>query len=354
MIETLMRKDLLDLTAYPTAERSLTHRLHANESPWDWLKEDQEAIAALVAGTAFNHYPDGGGQALREALGRLTGSSPEGIVLGSGSDELIKMTAELFLEPGDAVVIHTPTFSEYGVAARICGGRVVAVPSGPDFAVDVDAVIQAANRERAKLIFLCTPNNPTGVVLSRESVLRVVAETRSVVVCDEAYCEFSGVTVAREAQGEDRLIVLRTLSKAYGLAGLRLGYAVCTEAAAAYLNRVRMPYNISSLSQGLALLALQRQARVTALTDRLRRDRQALYEAAREIPGLEVFCGGANFLLYRTPQASAVAAVLAERGVMTRLFSQSQMHNCIRINIGTEEANRLVLAALREVDHAAG
>lgn len=354
MIEKLIRKDLLGLTAYPTAEKSLPCRLHANESPWDWLKEYPGEIAALLETTAFNHYPDGSGQALRAALGEMAGVSEASVVLGSGSDELIKMVAELFLEPGDAAVIHTPTFSEYGVAVRICSGVLHEVASGENFEIDLEAIIGTANATQAKLVFLCTPNNPTGTVLTREQVLEVVDRTTAVVVCDEAYYEFSGITVADEAARRDRLLVLRTLSKAYGLAGLRIGYAICTETVAAYLNSVRMPYNINSLTQGLALLAIEKKDRAQGLVRQIREAREALFRAARGIAGLQVYNGGANFLLYRTEKCVTVAEKLAALGIMTRLFSNPRLAKCIRINLGTAEANQAVLTVLQEVDHAAG
>ncbi len=351
-MKPLIRKELEGLSAYMTIEKPLPYRLHANESPWDWLKEFSEEVQAVVANTAFNQYPEGSSLLLRQALGTYTDAPPEKIVMGCGSDELIKMAAEIFLSPGDAVVIHTPTFSEYGVASMICSAAVHAVPSAPDFSVDIEAIIAKANAVAAKMVFLCVPNNPTGTEISREQVLAVLNRTEAIVVCDEAYYEFCGTTLIREAQVEDRLIVMRTLSKAFGLAGLRVGYAVGTEKTIDCLNRVRMPYNLNSLTQGLACLALKHQDRVKELVAQICASRQQLYAAAIQIPGLEVFPSGANFLLFRTPQAKAVAQRLEDQGMLTRLFSQDVMQNCIRINIGTPENNQMILDALKEVDHA--
>ena len=351
-MKTLLRKELEDLSAYMTIEKPLPYRRHANESPWDWLKEFPEEIQDVVARTAFNHYPEGSSLELRRALGEYVGAPAEKIVMGCGSDELIKMAAEIFLSPGDAVVIHTPTFSEYGVAARICSAVIHTVPSDPDFSIDIDAIIAKANDVKAKMVFLCVPNNPTGTIITREQVLAVLNGTEAIVVCDEAYQEFCGITLVQEAQQEDRLIVLRTLSKAFGLAGLRVGYAVCTEKMADGLNRVRMPYNLNSLTQGFACLALKHRERVAELVESICSERDRLYKEASKIPDLEIFPSGTNFLLFRTPQANNVAQRLEDQGMLTRLFSQEQMKNCLRINIGTPDNNRMILDALKEVDHA--
>lgn len=352
MTSSLIRPDLESLSAYATIEKALPYRLHANESPWDWLKEYQDEIVEIVMSTAFNHYPDGGSRELRKVLADYTGASPEQITMGCGSDELIKMVAEIFLSPGDAVVVHTPTFSEYNVAAMICSAPVFEVPSGQDFAIDVEAIIEKVNAVGAKMVFLCVPNNPTGTSLGRQQVLDVLNRTQAIVVCDEAYYEFCGTTVVSEARAEDRLIVLRTLSKAFGLAGLRVGYAVSTEQTADCLNRVRMPYNLNSLTQNLASLALRHRGRMRQLADQICAERERLYQATLGIPGLEVFPSGANFLLFRTPQAVQVSELLEGQGILTRLFRQEVMKDCLRINIGTPENNRLILDALREVNHA--
>lgn len=348
----LIRKELQGLSAYATIEKPLPYRLHANESPWDWMKEYAEEVQAVVARTAFNQYPEGSSLQLRQALGAYTGAPAEKIVMGCGSDELIKMAAEIFLSPGDAIVIHTPTFSEYGVAAMICSAVIHEVPSPRDFSIDIEAIISKVNEVGAKMVFLCVPNNPTGAAISREDVLAVLNRTEAIVVCDEAYYEFCGTTLIREAQEEDRLIVLRTLSKAFGLAGLRVGYAVCTEKTADCLNRVRMPYNLNSITQGLACLALEHRGRMAELVEEICASRQQLYAEAVQIPELEVFPSGANFLLFRTPRAKAVAQRLESQGMLTRLFSQEVMKDCLRINIGTPENNRMILDALKEVDHA--
>lgn len=352
-MKSLIRKELESLSAYATIEKPLPYRLHANESPWDWMKEYGDEIQAVVAATAFNQYPEGSSLALRQALGAYTGAPPEKIVMGCGSDELIKMAAEIFLSPGDRIVIHTPTFSEYGVAARICSAEIHDVPSAPDFSIDVSAIIEKVNATQAKMVFLCVPNNPTGTSISREQVLSVLKNTEAIVVCDEAYYEFCGTTLIDIAQEEDRLIVLRTLSKAFGLAGLRVGYAVTTERTADCLNRVRMPYNLNSLTQGLARLALQHADRMQLLTNQICEERERLYAEAVTISGLEVFPSAANFLLFRTPQARSVSENLERQGMLTRLFGQEVMANCLRINIGTPENNRMILNALREANHAA-
>lgn len=348
-MRNMMREDLQELVAYSTLEKLLPYRLHANESPWDWLKTYPQELMDVVMNTAMNQYPEGTSLKLRTALREYTGAEVESITVGSGSDELIKMATEAFVSPGEKVIIHTPTFSEYGVSAMIASGQLVTVASDENFSIDVEAIIQKANAVKARMIFLCVPNNPTGVALSKEAILKVLNETEAIVISDEAYYEFCGVTVAAEAAVNPRLIVLRTLSKAFGLAALRVGYAIGHPETIECLNKVRMPYNLNALTQNIACMALKYSDRVAAMAQEMRQERQRVMEALEARPELKVYPSKANFILFKTPVAQLTQEVLEEKGVLIRRFNSEVMADCLRINIGAPEVNTMVVKTIQEV-----
>lgn len=351
-MSTLARPEVVALTPYAPVEVTSPTRLHANESPWDWLRAYDDEIREVVAATALNVYPDDGCADLRALLSTYVGCAAENITMGCGSDELIKMVAEAFLRPGDVAVVPTPTFSAYRTAATVASASTCEVPAGPDFVINADEVVRVANDTQAAVVFLCAPNNPTGATLTREQVLSIVDRTSGLVVCDEAYVEFGGPGVAAEAATHERLIVLRTLSKAFGLAALRVGYAVSSPETASILDRVRMPYNVSALSQGLAAVALRHTDRVVDLAEQIRTSRDALIAAADGLPGLEVFPSAANFVLFRTGRTADVARELGAAGISTRLFTSAALADCIRITVGTHDSNQTTLDILRKVHNA--
>lgn len=198
-MDNLIRDKIKTLVPYKVNKKEYKWRLNANESPLDLFDDWQEEIVAELKREGLNLYPDPTADELRDLLSVYTGYDPENMLCGNGSDELIKMIVEVFLDQGDKVVVHTPTFSEYMLATDVAGGDVIEVESDSVFNVDIDAIIKAVNDNKAKVVFLCMPNNPTGNVFERADILRVFNETEAVVVSDEAYFEFCGVTLADQA-----------------------------------------------------------------------------------------------------------------------------------------------------------
>ena len=226
-------------------------RLNANENPYGFSPKVAEAVASVP----YNIYPDPFQRKVRAALSEFTGVPAERIIAGAGSDEIIDLIFRLVIEPGDKIIDSEPTFGMYSFDARVNGAETVMVQRDENFDVDVDAVKDAID-ERAKIIFLCSPNNPTGNVATPEQIEGLV-ETGLLVVIDEAYWEFSGSTAASMVADHDNLIVLRTMSKWAGIAGLRIGYGIMSPTLVNHIIDIKQPYNVTTASEAALMATLE-------------------------------------------------------------------------------------------------
>lgn len=320
-------------------------------------------LATLLAGTGENGLPAGGAEGADAGKARTDpngpgirpGIRPEQILVGNGSDEIIKMLAETFVRPGERVVFPTPTFSEYEFACRVADGEPVPVPAGDDLRFDMDALAEAASRPGTRLVFVANPNNPTGALVGREELARLMDSLRpeTVLVLDEAYYEFVDdpaytPALAWVAAGRP-VFVLRTFSKIYGLAGLRLGYAVGPAPLVAMVQRVREPFNVNSLAQEAAIAALADTEHVKSSRELARQGRA---ELTRELTrrGLRVVPSQANFVYVDLGRDSRpVFHALLQKGVIVRTGDIFGNPTFIRVTVGLPEQNRRFLAALDEV-----
>jgi histidinol-phosphate aminotransferase len=361
-MRALIRPDLLELPGYvpivPTdvlAERlgiapSEVLKLDGNENPFG---PSPKALAAIAGERAYHIYPDPDQRRVREALARHIDTDVERIVCGLGSDDLIDLILRAVLLPGDGVINCSPTFGMYPFSTEIAGGRVIDVPRLESFALDVDAIEQAA--PRAKLIFVASPNNPTGQRMSEGELDRLLT-TGLLVVVDEAYIEFAGghgapVSAVRLVREHENLVVLRTFSKWAGLAGLRAGYGVMSPVLASVLMTIKQPYNLN-VAAGVAMIAsiedrelLDERACIIAGT------RGRLSAMLAEIPWITPYPSEANFVLCRLDGVDAVEVKgrLVKRGIFVRHFDAPRLRNHLRISVGLEEHNAPVVAALREI-----
>ena len=340
-----MRKNVEKLKAYTPDKNEYSTRLNANEASEDLYSK----LLGELKGIDLRRYPDPDSTLLRKAVSSYTGAPVENIICGNGSDEIIRMILDVSAGRGDKVIVHTPTFSEYSIMSTINEADVIKVPSSEEFEVDIDGIIKAANENDAKLIFLCTPNNPTGGVISRGGVLRVVDETESVVVCDEAYYEFGRSTNILDAVSRPRLIVMRTLSKAFALAGARVGYAVGSLEMIGNLNKVRMPYNLNSISQLLALKALENEQIMEINTMVTIAQRDEMASKLGKIDGIKVYDSCANFLLIKTRYSQKISERFKEESIGVRTFSDPLLELCMRISIGTQKENEKICTIIEEV-----
>jgi len=344
----LARPDIRELQPYQHAawDPSL-ERLHANEMPWRASGDSSEA--------GLNRYPEPQPQALVARLAEVYGVPASHVLVGRGSDEAIDLLVRAFCRAGvDKVVTCPPTFGYYKVAARIQGAAVVEVPlRHVDFSLDSDEVLNAA--AGAKIVFLCSPNNPTGNLLDRDAVLGIVrALERSALVCvDEAYLEFSGANgLASLIATLPNLVVLRTLSKAYALAGARCGTLLAHPVLVELLKRIIPPYVIPTMTieDALRFTSTTARAEMSARIDVLLGERERLRRRLEQCAGIEqVYPSDANFLLVRCRDAARVLEAGRSAGLLVRDFSAyPRLDRCLRISIGTPEQNERLLAAVAQ------
>ena len=339
------------------AGRADVVKLSANESPLGASPRAMEAARTISAG--MSRYPDGGASELRRVLALRHGIEAERIVCGAGSDELLHLLAQAFLSPGDEAIHSAHGFLVYPIATRAAGGVPIAAAEA-NLRADVDALLAAVS-PRTRMLFLANPNNPTGSHLSAAELRRLRAGLRSdiLLVLDAAYAEYgeadetyeSGLALARES---DNVVATRTFSKAYGLAGLRLGWCYGAAAVVETLNRIRGPFNVSIVAQSAGLAALEDEAHLRRAVEH---NKQWLPWLERQIAaaGFPVFPSVANFLLIRLPapfSASRADAFLQQRGLLLRRMEAYGLPDCLRLSVGLEEENHRVAEAFRALAEA--
>jgi histidinol-phosphate aminotransferase len=330
-------------------------KVASNENP---LGPSPRALAALPAALAQLHrYPDAGGYALRRALSVPIGCEIGQLALGNGSNDLLYQLVLATCGPTDEVLTHKYAFLSYRLAAQVVGRTFVAAPASAELACDVEALI-AAITPRTKLVVVGTPNNPTGSVISRAGIERLIAAlpARALLVIDEAYCDYAAMWPEVDhadglaAQRSDpRVIVLRTFSKAYGLAGLRVGFAVADKAVIDVLGRVGRTFHVSSLAMAGALAALDDTAHVARSAQHARRTLER-YAAEIRGPGVRIYPSLANFVLIDCGRPStALYERLLERGVIVRPMAAWGLANHLRLSVARDEDVPRVIGALNEV-----
>ncbi len=343
-LEKLVRPNVLNLEPYHSAREKVLEGilLDANENPyrkeWD--------------GVCLNRYPDPFQRQLRHALADSLGISLESIAAGVGSDEVLEWIFKVFCQPGvDSVVTAEPTYGMYQVTAGVFGVDCHCFPLSSAFDFDARAFLSTVP-DSAKVLFLCSPNNPTGNLLDREQVRTVCREWPRIVVVDEAYIDFAdGGSVLADLSRFPNLVILRTFSKAYGRAAVRLGYALASPEIIKLFLKVKTPYNLSALTMHLGCLALaDRESREENIRT-LRLERERISSELRKLAGVvEVFPSDANFILFRCRQASSVVNRLFEKGIVVRdRSSVPGLADCIRVSVGMPAENTLFLGELRKL-----
>jgi histidinol-phosphate aminotransferase len=349
---SLIKPVVRSQTGYSLSSPAALRKLNQNESPYDFPAELKREVFEL-AGRDWQRYPGFAPEDLLVGLAEYYGWFPDGILVGNGSNELIQAVLSVTLGTDDVVVAPSPTFSLYRLLTGVLGGRYVPVPLGAGFAFDVDRLIARANQEQARVIVVNSPNNPTGSVLPGGAVERLVAETSALVLCDEAYQDFGGPTALALLRRSSRLVVLRTFSKAMGLAGLRFGLALGHPALIQEIAKGKLPYNVNLVTLAAARTALRHAAVLGERTKQVIATRDRFLERLRDIPGLEVYPSWANFVLIRTAQPSAKEMFLQlyeKYGILVRDVSGSaELSNCLRISIGTPQDMDAVVAALEQI-----
>lgn len=325
-------------------------KLDMNESPYG---PSPKARAALAEFAGTNRYPTFDAAPLREALARYTGAAADQIICGAGLDDVLNTFAHAVIDPGDEVVISEPTFGVYRSLVSLHGGQVADAPLTHTFELDPEHVL-AAVTERTKLIIICTPNNPTGNALDPASVERVVAEAPCLVAIDEAYAEFAGTTHLPLMDRYPNLVILRTMSKFAGMAGMRVGYGIFPPALMPFLHAVTPPFhNVTLASTAAVVASLEDLPYLNGIVARINADREALAANLRELPGVSPLPSATNFLLVRLPveDAGPIVRELARRGILVRHFGRPELgiRDCLRVTVGTTEESEVFLSELAAI-----
>ncbi|PKQ64537.1 histidinol-phosphate transaminase [Labilibaculum filiforme] len=338
----LVRENVKKLIPYSSARDEFSGKgsvfLDANENPNE---------------NGVNRYPDPMQKELKLRLGELKGVHPENLLLGNGSDEVIDLLFRAFCEPNiDNVIICTPTYGMYEVAAGINAIENRGVPLTADFQPDVDAVLVAAD-EKSKLLFLCSPNNPTANLLSESKLVRLLGDFQGIVIVDEAYVDFApGKSLIDKLDKYPNLVILQTLSKAWGMAGIRLGIGLASKEVIRILNRIKPPYNVNCLTQTKALELLKSEDSYKDQVKNIIEERDKLMVFLSDLSFVEkVYPTDANFILIRVNNARGLYDFLLADEIIIRDRSKiKSLGNCVRISIGTNQENTILRNSLTKFD----
>jgi len=340
-LDKLLRKNIRDLKPYSSARDEFTGEamvfLDANENPFN---------------SPYNRYPDPLQRKLKEKIGQLKHVPADSIFLGNGSDEPIDLLLRAFCEPGQHYILVTdPTYGMYEVAAGINNIEVLKVSLDKNFQLDAELFLSMVN-ENTRLAFLCSPNNPTGNSLDINSILKIVNEFNGLVILDEAYIDFAlEKSFLSELEKHSNLVVLQTFSKAWGMAGIRLGMAFASPEIIRVLNKIKYPYNINILTQQKALELLDNTPQMKEWVKEILSERESFSEEIKKFPfTLKVFPSDANFILIKMHDAKGIYFYLTEKGIIVRDRSKvSLCEGCLMITIGKKEENQLLIDALNEL-----
>ena len=344
-IQKLLRPHLLELKPYSSARDDFSGEaevyLDANENALGSTSKDH-----------YRRYPDPYQKKLKEQIAKIKKIDPERIFLGNGSDEPIDLLFRAFCNPGkDSVIITPPTYGMYEVSANINDVKVRSVKLTTDYGLDMPALLQAIE-PGVKMIFLCSPNNPTGTCLDQDDILQIAEKFQGLVVLDEAYIDFSRhKSLLSQLDEFDNLVILQTFSKAWGLASLRLGMAFASPEIIKILNMIKPPYNISGATQELAFEALNNLDRKEEMVKSILSKREDLVGSLAQIPWVErIHPSDANFVLVKMPDARAKYQTLISDGIIVRDRSNVALcEDCLRITVGTDEENAKLIDALKRI-----
>lgn len=348
-LSNLLRPGLEKLVPYEAKFYPHVIKLDANENPFTFPQELASRIGDLAAADLLSRYPDGSAIELRRRIAEYAGVQPEQIMVGNGSDELI-LNLLLTFGTGGRVLITNPTFSMYKIHALIAGARPIPVPRRGDFSVDVPAVVSYARQPDTRVVFICSPNNPTGNASSLEEIEGVLQQVNCLVVVDQAYLEFGGEDCLPLLEKYPNLIILRTFSKAFALAGLRVGYMIASQDLLKQIDKVRQPFNLNSFSQAAAKTVLAERDRFKEQINAIIEQREILRKKLQEIEGVTPYPSEANYILFRTNHSSKlIYQALLEKGIQIRNLGGPELPGFLRVTVGTPQQNAMFLKAVTSV-----
>ncbi len=346
-LERWIKPEVLAQPAYEVKTTDHRIKLNQNESPWDWPRELKAEVLKRLEATAWNRYPGLIPQRLKEKLAAGLSVLPEQVVVGKGSNEVLQALAQVTLRPGDTLCTLSPTFAVYRLLGEQQQALVSTSPLNADFQVDAEDLL--ARSKEARLTILCSPNSPTGSLVPTELIEQAARQAQGLVVVDEAYVDFSGISALPLLEQHPNLIVTRTFSKAFALAGFRLGYAAMHPQLAQQVQKGLLPFNIDAPSAAAAEVLLDHQDVVRERVTLIVQERDRLITRLGELPGVTVWPSRANFFLLATPLgAEKTFTRLAEAGILVRDVSgYPGCGNVVRVTVGAPEENEALYRAVR-------
>ena len=333
------RKNVVSLEAYKPEPQQAKAVLNANENPYNLPPAVAEIIADRIRQLDFNRYPDPGASELTKAAADFCGVPPDKIICGSGLDEILMIMTEAFVGPDDTVVTHKPGFSMYDIWTQIAGGSFISVFDKPDGSIDVDGLIEEARDNCAKIVYVCSPNNPTGYRMPAGEIVRLLEETPSLIVLDEAYVDFADGSLVRMTDDWENLVVLRTLSKAFRLPSARCGWAVADPRIIDAMFKVKGPYNLNALTQIAARTDLENADQILDKVPEIIDSREDMTAFLQKYPQITVYPSSANFIYFKTKDAPELQQCFIDSSVLTKYFKSDY---AFRLSIGTPAENEAV------------
>ena len=344
---------LADVTPYDPKYLPAEIILSANENSLDVPFELRREVEREIRKVAFNRYPDPLANELRDMIAEANGLERDQVIIGNGGDELLFDTALAWGGPGRVYLDLPPTFSVYTANAKLTNTAIVEVPRRPDFTIDEDAVIERVSRGDVDFTIITSPNNPTGDVADYGFVERLLKSTDALVMIDEAYFEFSCRTVRPLLGKYQNLVILRTFSKAFSMAGTRVGYLLADEDVISEYKKVRQPYSVDAVSQAIARVVYKNRAQFMKGIDAIIEERGRLSESLKSLEGVIPFPSESNYILFKLDDAIDAGAVwqkLYDLGILVRDFSKARLlENCLRVSVGTSDENKRFIDALGSI-----
>jgi len=349
LIRSRVKKGIQDLSAYSIPLNECPVKLDGNESPFSLPEEILYKVQEEIKKIPINRYPDPDATSIRTKISNFTSFPSEGILLGNGSDELIEMLIITFSGGTGKILFPVPTFSMFKLVTVALGLEPLEVELDERFDIDIKETLKVLKEKNPDLIFLASPNNPTGNCFTEGKIIEIIENSRGIVVVDEAYGDFSGKTYLNIIDKHENLIILRTMSK-LGFAGIRLGILFGKAELAKEINKVRLPFNINSLTQGVANVVLDDLSFVRENVQLITKEKEWVYNSIKNLSGVEAYSSDANFILFRVKDADKTFKELIDKGVLIRNFnSPGRLENCLRVTIGKPEENEAFIEVLSQI-----
>lgn len=349
MKRNIIRKSVEKLQAYDPEPQEALAVLNANENPYNLPKDIRDLIAKKLDELDYNRYPDPNSTELKGTISEITSVPEDQIIVGNGLDEILSIITNTFIDPNDVVVTHSPGFSMYKVWTDIANGNLIEVEDIDDHKININGLVNQAIRNNAKLVIICSPNNPTGQVIRLNELRELLETTNSLIVLDEAYGDFENESFIDFVNKYDNLLVLKTLSKAYRMPAARCGYACGPKDLIQAMNKVKAPYNLNALTQEVAKIVLENRDELEPAIDEIISQRKKLYEFLDSIDRIKVFPSKANFLYFKTPKHRELNEAFLDKGILVRYYPKD---SAFRLTIGTPKENIAVKETIKEVFNA--